>query len=332
MRRFGVLAAGLLLAAAFSTGVSAYLKLGTAVDDRVISVRWSTFPIRYSVSSRDDDRVSAAELQAAVGRAFSTWTSVPKASISSTFAGFTAASPFEDDGQSVIGFDNRPDMDRTLGATTFEIEETTGRLVAADIFFNSIFDWSVEPGGSSGRFDLESVALHEIGHLLGLGHSALGETELTSSGRRVLGKRAVMFPIAYPRGSIEDRTLEADDMAGLGDVYESSEFNQTFGSIRGRVRLGGQGLFGAHIAALNIRTGELIGGFSLNDDGDFVVAGLEPGLYIVRVEPLDDAEADSFFSEEAEVNIDFRVTYFSRLVGVPAGGAGDAIEISVTSK
>jgi hypothetical protein len=32
------------------------------------------------------------------------------------------------------------------------------------------------------------------------------------------------------------------------------------------------------------------------------------------------------------VNIDFRPTYFPRLVGVPAGGAGDAIEIRVVAK
>jgi hypothetical protein len=28
-----------------------------------------------------------------------------------------------------------------------------------------------------------------------------------------------MFPIAYGPGSIEDRTIEADDIAGITDIY-----------------------------------------------------------------------------------------------------------------
>lgn len=333
MRRaagFAIICACLWLAA---PGLDAYLKLGTELDGRVVGVYWDTFPIRYFITDRDDDRVSAGDLEAAVGRAFGTWQAAPTASISSTFGGYTAADPFEDDGMSVIGFKNEPDMDRTLGATTFEIDTTNGRIVSADIFFNSIFNWSVASSGETGRFDLESVAVHELGHLLGLGHSALGETELIASGgRRVIGKRAVMFPIAYPRGSIEDRTLEVDDMAGLGDVYGSSSFTREFGAIRGRVTLGGEGLFGAHVTAFNIRSGDLVGGFSLTDAGDFVIAGLEPGLYVVRVEPLDDADVDSFFGEDVEVNIDFRAAYHSRLVAVPAGGAGAIVDVTVTGK
>jgi hypothetical protein len=322
------------VAALFGPGARAYLKLGTSVNDRVVGVQWNAFPVQYFITSRDDDRVSAAELEAVVSRAFGTWGAVPSANVSAAFAGFTTAEPVVDDDQlSVIGFLDLPDMDRTLGAATFEIDETTGRLVAADIFFNSVFDWSVAPSGETGRFDLESVAVHEVGHVLGLGHSALGETELSGSGSRtVLGKRAVMFPIAYPRGSIEDRSLEADDIAGLSDIYTSGEFNRAFGAIRGRVRLDGQGLFGAHVTAFNIRTGALVAGFALSDQGDFVIAGLEPGLYIVRAEPLDDGDLESFFAEDTEVNLDFRATYFPRLVGVPEGGAGDVVEIAVTAK
>jgi len=321
------------LAVVLAPGAEAYLKLGTSVNGDVLGIRWTTFPVRYFIFDGDDDRVSADELRAAVARAFTTWTESPSARISTTFGGFTTAEPFDDDQVSVIGFQARPEMERTLGAATFEIDTSNGQLVAADIFFNSTFDWSVAPSGESGRFDLESVAVHEIGHLLGLGHSALGETELNSSGgRTILGKRAVMFPIAYPRGSIEDRTIEADDIAGLGEVYASSATTRGFGAIRGRVTLGGEGLFGAHVVALNIQTGALVAGFSLTDRGDFVISGLEPGLYVVRVEPLDDADADSFFDEDTDVEIDFRPGYFPRLVGVPPGGAGEAIVITVAAK
>lgn len=333
MTRGRLILVGVALAVLLTPAAEAYLKLGTSVNGNVIGIKWTNFPVRYFISNRDDDRVSAEELRATIAHAFATWTEAPTARISTTFGGFTAAAPFEDDQVSVIGFQAMPDMERTLGAATFEINTATGELVAADIFFNSIFDWSVAPSGETGRFDLESVAVHEVGHLLGLGHSALGETELNSSGgRTILGKRAVMFPIAYPRGSIEDRTLEADDIAGLGEVYASSATTRNLGAIRGRVTLGGQGLFGAHVVALNVQSGALVAGFSLTDRGDFVISGLEPGLYVVRVEPLDDADADSFFDEDTEIEIGFRPGYFPRLVGVPPGGAGEAIVITVTAK
>jgi hypothetical protein len=322
-----------LLAVSAAAPVVAYLKLGAEVGSRVVTLRWGAFPVRYLVTNRDAPRVGAPDLQAAVARAFATWHEVPTAQTSSQFVGFTGAEPFVDDGVSVIGFQARPDLDRTLGAATFELDATTGAIRACDIFFNTAFDWSVAAGGEAGRFDVESIAVHEIGHLYGLGHSALGETEpRAGGGRSVLGKRAVMFPIAYPRGTIEDRTLEADDVSGLSDLYSTSAATRALGAIAGRVTLNGAGVLGAHVMAVDPATGAAIGGFALNQQGEFVIAGLRPGLYVVRAEPLDDADFDSFFSDDVAVNINFRVTYFATLVAVPAGGAGRSIEIRVAPK
>ena len=112
-----------------------------------------------------------------------------------------------------------------LASTSFLVDRVTGALLESDIFFNSAFPWSVAPAGATGRFDLESIALHEIGHLSGLGHSALGETELRDGGgRRVLAAEAVMFPIAFTAGSIAARTLKADDIAGISDLYPEADF------------------------------------------------------------------------------------------------------------
>src|SRR6185295_13684835 len=180
--------------------------------------------------------------------------------ISYQFAGITSAVPGRDDGVSTLGFQNRPELDRVLASTSFLVDRVTGALLESDIFFNSAFSWSVAPAGVTGRFDLESVALHEIGHLSGLGHSALGETELREGGgRRVLAAEAVMFPIAFTSGSVAARTLKADDIAGITDLYPEPDFARTSGSVSGRVTKEGQPIFGAHVVAFDVAHASLVG-------------------------------------------------------------------------
>lgn len=315
-----------------ATPLQAYLKLGFFVGDRLVAIKWDR-PINYFVTNQDVPGVTAPQLQTAIGRAFSTWSGVPRTGITHNFVGITGAQPVGGDGMSVVGFRSRPELDRTLAAASFEVDDVTGRILEVDIFFNTAVPWSVAAAGQSASFDIESVGLHEVGHLLGLGHSALGETEIRAEGgRRVLGKRAVMFPIAYPAGNIEDRTLEADDRSAITDVYGNTEASREAGSLNGRVTLNGQGIFGAHVTATHTSTGQTVGGFTLTSQGEFVISALPPGIYVVRVEPLDDADIDSFFDDDGTVNIGFVPAYFERLVAVPRGGSGPSIEIRVKAK
>jgi hypothetical protein len=74
-----------------------------------------------------------------------------------------------------------------------------GGCHAGDFHFDDGETWAIAAG--AGVFDIQTVALHEIGHLLGLTHT------------NVAG--AVMFP-TY-QGQL--RTLQADDIAGIRTIY-----------------------------------------------------------------------------------------------------------------
>lgn len=78
-----------------------------------------------------------------------------------------------------------------------------GGTIAGDTHFDLSFNWEDDPTDTNADsdFDLFTVALHEIGHALGLGHSA------------VVG--SVMEP--FYGGA--RRSLHADDIAGIRAIY-----------------------------------------------------------------------------------------------------------------
>jgi hypothetical protein len=68
----------------------------------------------------------------------------------------------------------------------------------------------------------------------------------------------------------------------------------------------------------------------LTSDGRFSIAGLRPGPQVIRVEPLDDADTESFFDSSEPVDLNFRAGYYEQFVIVPRGGDSGSVRIAVS--
>jgi hypothetical protein len=109
------------------------------------------------------------------------------------------------DGANTVGWANQSGS--VLGVTCSWFGGSAGGGYAAAVEFDMQLDpeWNWTTGPAI-QIDLQSVALHEFGHALGLNHSAQAS--------------AVMFA-SYPAGS-DKRTPAADDIAGITAIYGSS--------------------------------------------------------------------------------------------------------------
>lgn len=99
-----------------------------------------------------------------------------------------------------------------LAITTVTYETHEGRLLDADIEVNDtrFYFTACDPGGCAIDFDLENTLTHELGHVLGLDHSA--------------DTTATMFASA-PRADLSKRDLAADDINAICTVYPDGELS-----------------------------------------------------------------------------------------------------------
>ncbi len=124
---------------------------------------------------------------------------------------------------------------------------------------------------AAGAFDLESLLTHELGHWMGLDHSAV--------------IRAMMFPFAPPPGQFlgsrptaqtPDGPLSDDDRTGIRALYPDPDDTVNIGAIRGQIlpanpfalatlpapSIGSSvtGMVGAQVVALDSDTGAIVAG------------------------------------------------------------------------
>ncbi|KAM1511810.1 hypothetical protein PS1_023905 [Malus domestica] len=126
--------------------------------------------INGTTSMRPGNKSTPAEAQAAVARAFATWAG-------NTHFSFSQAQSYEN-ADLKISFGRGDHGD---GAPFDGRGGTLAHAFPPNQWEIPLQPWAV--GAVEGAYDLETVALHEIGHLLGLGHSSV-EGAVMSSGVR----------------------------------------------------------------------------------------------------------------------------------------------------
>lgn len=251
--------------------------------------RWLRNPIIVSFSSSLNSPPAnikeGSDVVDAVRRALQSWSAVANIQFFETISTVETISPTTDgDGINLITVS-------TANASLFEGSEAAARtrvfydsggaIVEADIALNPGAQFSTD--GTVGTYDLESTLAHEVGHFLGLEHSAvMGATMQPRQARNGV----------YGLPAFTQRTLSPDDVAKARSLYApdggtSSISGRLITNILGRARA----VSAAHIYAEDVATGNVVASSISSPSGQYRVDGLAPGVYRIFAQPLDGAIA-----------------------------------------
>jgi MYXO-CTERM domain-containing protein/uncharacterized protein (TIGR03382 family) len=191
----------LLLALALAPAVAAYEPVTT---DAGTPIRWDRPCIWWWQQVSGSDDVPLADARDALAAGCATWQAIDALPVTFKERGLTC---FDDVGVAdwpgeqnlfVWREDAWPYASRVVGLTSVTFGTLNGLIVDSDTEFNGS-DYAFATDGSPNAYDLQQTATHELGHLLGLGHSEDPD--------------AVMYARSGA-GALDKRVLSPDDIAG----------------------------------------------------------------------------------------------------------------------
>jgi len=175
---------------------------------------WDTQPVGYRVHHAGSDDISDGSDLAAVRASFAAWTDLPGAAFAFRFDGLTnltaTAGSEGSEGSNLVVWRENPaewvaDGNSPLyyAITTLSFDKCSAALVDADIEVNGGYH-TFSTSDDSVAVDIQNVLTHEVGHVVGLDHSA--------------DSSAVMYAKAAA-GETSKRILKQDDLEGVRYLY-----------------------------------------------------------------------------------------------------------------
>jgi hypothetical protein len=155
--------------------------------------------------------------------------------------------------------------------------DASGNITEADIVLNPAQKFSTD--GSFNTYDLESTFTHEIGHMLGLDHSA------------VIG--SAMQPRQAWNGTfyvsqLSGRVLSSDDIMGVQALYGARNSQTKSGSISGSLTYpGGTPASGINVWVEDAADGRVVESVVTRASGAYKLGSLAPGAYNLYFSSLD---------------------------------------------
>lgn len=287
----------LTLTLALSSPLLAATRMTYAINGTATPIEWasSAFPLRYEIDQRVVQASPSAK--AMVDRAFAAWTEIPEANVRFQSGGVVPnASARVVDRISVTLTDDLFKDQGAAAMTSYTYDVKTGRMLDADIALDpSVFDGSI-----NGQLALQ----HEVGHTLGLDHSAV----LSS----------IMYP--YVGSGVEAAVFDVDDRISIANIYPKSDQMLNGATLKGRVMGDHGGIFAAQVVAVDEK-GQPVGSVLTNAAGEFTLAAIPAGRYRLYAEPLDgpvDTGALQGSWREAKA-LSFPTEFFSSPVEVENG-------------